>query len=192
MFDGFNGFGESDGDPNLPIDSPTDYSSDQVIEPEVIEPVQTETSMNPDGSDTTPVESTEPNQLYSDPLQETFLNRAQESLQDFPQSQKKPSMAQTAASATEIIAAAQTGDSDAVLIALEKFKKSQMVRFLDWTVLGPLMMWYAYKGRLSTFERAVLGVFGASTILYNLKNYQKNKKQQEEARAAELMLSGRV
>lgn len=84
----------------------------------------------------------------------------------------------------------RSGEVDVVLEALEKFKKSQLIRMLDMTVIGPVMIWYAYKGKLSMMERTLLGVIGASTILYNYRNWLSNKVNLS-IRESDLNLSGR-
>ena len=63
------------------------------------------------------------------------------------------------------------------LATIQEVKKSQMIRLLDVTVLGPLMLYYGWKGRLSAFERGALVVMGAGTVIYNWNNYYKNKIQ---------------
>ncbi len=81
--------------------------------------------------------------------------------------------------ATDFMTLAQastSGDSEIMLSAIEKFSKSQLVRFLDVSVLGPLLLFWAYRGKLTKGERLMLGLIGAGTMIYNGKNYLKNKK----------------
>ena len=72
--------------------------------------------------------------------------------------------------------AASSGDAGTILSAMEQFSKSQLVRFLDVSVLGPLMLFWAWRGKLSKTERMMLGLIGAGTIVYNGRNYLRNKK----------------
>jgi hypothetical protein len=72
--------------------------------------------------------------------------------------------------------AAQTGDAVTILSAMENFSKSQMVRFLDITVIGPLLMWWAFRGKLSVGERTMMGLIGAGTLVYNFRHYMGNKQ----------------
>lgn len=81
-----------------------------------------------------------------------------------------------AAGLLDVAKSAQTGDIDVALAAIEKFRKGQSVRLFDVWVFGPLTMFYAFKGRLSKFERFILFVMGLGTIGYNLRNYQLNKQ----------------
>lgn len=69
-----------------------------------------------------------------------------------------------------------SGDAARVLMGLEQFSKSQLVRFLDITVIGPILLLYAYKGRLSAVERSVLGLIGLGTVIYNGRNFLKKRE----------------
>lgn len=71
---------------------------------------------------------------------------------------------------------ASSGDADTILNAMEKFSKSQLVRFMDITVIGPLLLFWAWRGKLSKGERFMMGLIGAGTVIYNGRNYLKNKK----------------
>jgi len=72
--------------------------------------------------------------------------------------------------------AASSGDADTILRGIEMFSKSQLTRFLDISVIGPLLLFWAWKGKLSKTERMVMGLIGAGTVIYNGRNYLKNKK----------------
>lgn len=84
-----------------------------------------------------------------------------DSLQDVPQ---------YAEQAKEFLAESQ------ILSTIEEFAKSQRVRMFDVTVLGPLLMWWAFRGKLTTVERGMLGVIGLGTVIYNARNWLKNKE----------------
>jgi hypothetical protein len=49
--------------------------------------------------------------------------------------------------------------------------KSQAVRVLDVVLIGPLMVWGGFK--LGGVAGSALAAFGASTIWYNARNYQR-------------------
>lgn len=71
--------------------------------------------------------------------------------------------------------AASSGEADTILKAVEQFSKSQLVRFMDITVIGPILLYWAYKGKLSITERTILGLIGAGTLVYNGRNFLKNR-----------------
>lgn len=71
--------------------------------------------------------------------------------------------------------AASSGEANTILSAVEQFSKSQLVRFLDISVIGPLLLYWAYKGKLSAAERTVMGLIGAGTVVYNARNFLKNR-----------------
>ena len=54
--------------------------------------------------------------------------------------------------------------------ALE-IQKSQDARLWDVLILGPLMLFFAARGKLSAAERVTLGAIGPGTIVYNAQNY---------------------
>jgi hypothetical protein len=72
--------------------------------------------------------------------------------------------------------ALQTRDPEAIMLALEQFSKSQLVRFMDVTIIGPLLLYWAYKGKLSPAERTIMGLIGLGTVIYNGRNFMKNKQ----------------
>lgn len=56
-------------------------------------------------------------------------------------------------------------------------QKSQEVRLFDVLVLGPFMIAMALTSRPPMVLRVLLGVTGAGTILYNLRNYKLTREQ---------------
>jgi len=58
-----------------------------------------------------------------------------------------------------------------------EMSKSQNIRLLDVFFIGPFIIYAGYKAKgLTELERYVLYGIGVATILYNGKNYLKNKK----------------
>jgi hypothetical protein len=55
-------------------------------------------------------------------------------------------------------------------------EKSQRVRFMDVFALGPFMVWYAGKSRAPPWAKGTLFFAGIGTILYNWRNYAKQRK----------------
>lgn len=70
---------------------------------------------------------------------------------------------------------ASSGDADTILRAMEQFSKAQYVRFLDITIIGPLLLFWAWRGRLSAGERTLMALIGLGTVIYNGRNYLANK-----------------
>lgn len=64
---------------------------------------------------------------------------------------------------------------------VDEVSKSQKIRVVDIYILGPFMIYLAYKlykkKPISNFEIITLGFFGASTIYYNWNNYKQNKNR---------------
>ena len=59
---------------------------------------------------------------------------------------------------------------------IEELSKSQNVRLLDVFFIGPFIIYASNKAKgLSPLERNVLFIIGLGTIIYNGKNYLKNK-----------------
>lgn len=90
-----------------------------------------------------------------------------------------PQLPKASGIATDLMSLAQaasSGDAQTIFSAVEQFSKSQLVRFLDITIIGPMLLVWAYRGRLSTMERFLMGVIGAGTVIYNGRNYLKNKQ----------------
>lgn len=71
--------------------------------------------------------------------------------------------------------AASTGDAHTILTAIEQFSKSQLVRFLDVSVVGPLLLYWAYKPPKDPLQRTVMGLIGLGTVIYNGRNFLKNR-----------------
>lgn len=59
--------------------------------------------------------------------------------------------------------------------------KSQLVRLLDVFVIGPLMVYGATRMPRGV-PGAALGFFGATTVLYNARNYARIRKWETEGR----------
>lgn len=76
---------------------------------------------------------------------------------------------------SDLVKSIKDGNADVALQSIEKFKKSQAVRVMDVAVIGPLMIYYGVKGRLGPIERTLLILMGGGTIVYNYRNYIKNK-----------------
>ena len=53
--------------------------------------------------------------------------------------------------------------------------KSQNIRLLDITFIGPMMIYVAYKYKMNPAHKAIMILLGLSTIYYNYKNYQATK-----------------
>lgn len=49
--------------------------------------------------------------------------------------------------------------------ALEEFSQRQLARFTSPKVIGPLLLFYAYRGRLSYVERAIWGAIGLGAAM---------------------------
>ena len=50
--------------------------------------------------------------------------------------------------------------------------KAQSVRLVDVYLLGPFMVWAAYKSTdLPNWARLTLGISGVATVAYNARNY---------------------
>lgn len=77
---------------------------------------------------------------------------------------------------SELAKNASTGDVFTIMTGLESFSKSQLLRFMDVTVIGPLLLVWAWKGKLSKFERSVLALIGVGTVIYNARNMMTNQK----------------
>jgi len=59
---------------------------------------------------------------------------------------------------------------------INDFQKSQFVRILDFTLIGPLLIHIATKNKLTKFDKSFLVLIGIATIFYNLNNFALNKK----------------
>jgi hypothetical protein len=58
-------------------------------------------------------------------------------------------------------------------------QKSQETRLFDVLVLGPFMIGLAFMSRPPVALRVLLGLAGAGTILYNLRNYRLTQAAQK-------------
>lgn len=67
------------------------------------------------------------------------------------------------------------GDELAKAQALENFSQKQIARFTSPKVIGPLLLFYAYRGRFSTLERVVIAAIGVGAAL---KGYGMTKPGQ--------------
>jgi len=59
---------------------------------------------------------------------------------------------------------------------ISEFEKSQFVRILDFTLIGPLLIHISTKKNLTKFDRSAIFIIGLGTIFYNLNNFVLNKK----------------
>lgn len=75
---------------------------------------------------------------------------------------------------SQLAQTATSGDLDKVLVGLETFSKAQLTRFLDITFIGPVLLLWAYKGKLSPLERALMAMIGLGTVAYNFRNFKKS------------------
>ena len=61
-----------------------------------------------------------------------------------------------------------------------EYQKSQAVRLYDVFLLAPFLLYVGYKAKgISNFERYGIYFIGITTILYNGRNYLKNKRRDE-------------
>ena len=62
--------------------------------------------------------------------------------------------------------------------SVEELSKSQNIRLIDVFIISPFLIYVGNKAEgISSFERNVLYIIGVATLIYNGKNYIKNKKQ---------------
>ena len=67
----------------------------------------------------------------------------------------------------------ETGES-----TKKEYQKSQVVRLWDIFFIAPFLVYIAYNSKgLKNWERAGIYFIGISTLLYNGRNYLKNKKK---------------
>jgi len=62
-----------------------------------------------------------------------------------------------------------------ILNFVSDYRKKTANKLANPYVFGVLALWYAYKGRLGTIERAMVGIAGAVTIYSNYKNMASTK-----------------
>lgn len=84
-----------------------------------------------------------------------------------------------------IAAAAQSGDKNQMIDAMENFSLSQLSRFRNLTVVGGLLVMWAYRGKLSAIERAMMGLIGTGILVSYGRNYLQNKKLTESQAMAQ-------
>ena len=63
---------------------------------------------------------------------------------------------------------------------IQEYQKSQNIRLLDVFLIGPVMIYGAYKSNMHPALRATLAIFGICTIYYNGKNYLINKNNNQQ------------
>ena len=62
--------------------------------------------------------------------------------------------------------------------SVEELSKSQNIRLIDVFIIAPFLIYVGNKAKgISSFERNMLYIIGVATLIYNSKNYIKNKKQ---------------
>ena len=62
--------------------------------------------------------------------------------------------------------------------SVEELSKSQNIRLIDVFIISPFLIYVGNKAEgISSFERNMLYIIGVATLIYNGKNYIKNKKQ---------------
>lgn len=135
-------------------------------------------SIMPDGSQSPILEANAQNEIESDEYrvaipEQNLHDNVKDMENAFPTQKGKLGIAQDLMTLAQ---AAQSGDSDTILNAVEQFSKSQLVRFMDITIIGPLLLFWAWKGKLSKVERGLMGLIGAGTVIYNGRNYLRNKQ----------------
>lgn len=55
--------------------------------------------------------------------------------------------------------------------------KSQLVRLVDVFVLGPFMVWYAWRtDDVPAWARAAMAASGVATVVYNGRNYLAQRR----------------
>ena len=60
---------------------------------------------------------------------------------------------------------------------MTEFEKGQAIRLADVFVLGPFMVWFAWKAEeMGDLPRAALAIAGFLTAVYNGRNYLLNRR----------------
>ena len=63
---------------------------------------------------------------------------------------------------------------------INEYQKSQVVRLYDVFLLAPFLMYIGYKGKgISNLERNAIYLIGVGTLVYNARNYLKNKSRDD-------------
>jgi hypothetical protein len=66
--------------------------------------------------------------------------------------------------------------SETTTTGVEELSKSQNIRLIDIFVIAPFLIYVGNKAKgISSIERNMLYAVGIATLLYNGKNYLKNK-----------------
>jgi hypothetical protein len=61
---------------------------------------------------------------------------------------------------------------------IKEYQKSQAVRVWDILVLAPFLVYIGYKAKgISNLERNFVYFIGISTLIYNGRNYLKNRNE---------------
>ena len=47
---------------------------------------------------------------------------------------------------------------------MNEFQKAQNVRLLDVFFIGPYLLWIAYRGRVTGWDKLILAILGSATI----------------------------
>lgn len=77
-------------------------------------------------------------------------------------------MSQTAENKTfvDVLASVQTGDKAQILTAIDEYRLFITNKMLSPWFIGPIAVIYAFRGKLTPFERGLLGVVGIAAM-YN-------------------------
>ncbi len=63
--------------------------------------------------------------------------------------------------------------------SVEELSKSQNIRLIDVFLIAPFLIYIGNKAKgISSFERNMIYVIGVATLVYNGKNYLKNKNNE--------------
>ena len=63
--------------------------------------------------------------------------------------------------------------------SVKELSKSQNIRLIDVFIIAPFLIYVGNKAKgISSFERNMIYVIGAATLIYNGKNYLKNKNNE--------------
>jgi hypothetical protein len=67
---------------------------------------------------------------------------------------------------------------------IHEYQKSQVVRLYDVFLLAPFLMYVGYKAKgIKEWERYGIYAIAIGTLVYNARNYIKNKKSQQRAKS---------
>ena len=63
---------------------------------------------------------------------------------------------------------------------INDYQKSQVVRLYEVFLLAPFLMYIGYKAKgISNLERNAIYLIGVGTLVYNARNYLKNKSRDD-------------